>query len=132
MYVPFFALMLLLSALLLWATVEASRFLSQHPSIRDSDSLEAFKSLARRNMIGALAYLIGGAASMIASLFVIRAHGFEGLMVVLSTYAATFLLGTNLIRLERRARNLTCADEALTEAHRSIGISWRKKALPDF
>ena len=132
MYIPFLALMLFLATLLVWSTVEASRFLSLHPSIRDNDSLEAFKSLARRNMIGALVYLVVGAASIYAALLVVRAHGSEGLAIVASMYGVVFLLGLNLLRLERRARQLSCSDESLAEAHKSVGISWRRKALPDF
>lgn len=128
----FMLLVSLQCGLVLWATIEASGFLREHPVIRGPQSLEAFKAMARRNMRGSLVLLVSGLASLLVSVLLIDTHGVAALFLVLGAYAVQGLLSANLMRLERKTRELECPDAELKEAHRAVGQSWRKKMLPDF
>lgn len=128
----FLALNLGLVALNLWATLEVQRFLRDHVSIHDSEALEAFKALARRNMIAALVYLPLGIVSVLLAAYLVTQLQLVGLAVALAVFIPSLLLSRNLVVLERRARALDCANDDLREMHQKIGLTWVKKALPDF
>lgn len=132
MIIVFLVLVAAQACLVLWATFEARRFLREHPVIDGPPSLEAFKAMARRNMRGALVLIVCGVASLVVAVFLVNAHGSPGLAIVLGAYAVHGLLSVYLVRLERRARELECPDAALREDHQAVGMSWRKKMLPDF
>lgn len=117
---------------IVWATYEVRQFLRKHPAIDGSPALEAFKSMARRNMRGALLLLAFGAVSLVLAVALVNSYSTFGLLVVLGAYFVHGVLALNLMRFERRARSLECSDEVLRFAHRSIGQAWRKKMLPDF
>lgn len=128
----FLLLNLVLVTLTLWGRLEVKRFLAAYPVIDDATAVDAFKTLARRNMVGALVFLPLGIGSVLFAVYLVSQLQLVGLAIALAVQIPSFLLGRNLLRLERQARELECADEELQDMHRKIGHSWVKKALPDF
>lgn len=119
-------------AAVLWGTGEARRFLRAHAHVREPQALEAFKTLARRNMLAAIGVLILGAGSLGLALLVVRDLGAVGLATVIALYAPCTLLSIRLTKLEGRTRNLPCEDPSMLAEYQRVGTSWRKKLLPDF
>jgi hypothetical protein len=128
----FVLVVLLQIAIVLWGTAEARRFLDMHKELREPRALVAFKRLAKRNMLGAIAMLTLGAISLVLALLIAREYGSLGLAAALAVYVPCALLGLNLTRLEGQARNLPCENEEMSTEYRRVGSSWRKRILPDF
>lgn len=120
------------NALVYWATREVARFLRSHDTIDDAAALGAFKALARRNMFGAVASMALHLIALALAILVIKAHGSLGTAVVLAGVAASYFVGANLLKLERRTWALQCATPQLEAVHRAVVHAWRKKMLPDF
>jgi hypothetical protein len=128
----FLLLNLVLAALTLWACFEVKRFLKNHNTIDGSIAMEAFKTLARRNMIDALVCLALGIASILFAVYLVAQLQLIGLVIALAVYMPSYLLNRQLQVFERQARSLECASYELKELHAQIGQRWVKKALPDF
>jgi hypothetical protein len=132
MVINYVAFNLVLAAILLWGRYEARRFLSAYSTIDSDSALEAFKILARRNMVVALIYLPIGLTSFLWSVYLVAKSYLIGLTVVLTVQISLFLLGRSLKKLEVRARCLESNDAAFKQEHQRVSESWVKKALPDF
>lgn len=121
-----------LAALLLWGRADIKRFLTTHAAVDDAMALDAFKSMARRNMIGALIYLPLGIVALMWSFYIVWNLLFVGVVLVLSVHVPIYFLSINLRRLEHHARSLDCGSVDLKEQHQRISETWIKKVLPDF
>jgi hypothetical protein len=128
----FLLLNLGLAALTLWGGFEVKRFLNSHTTIDGPTALQAFKTLARRNMIVALIYLALGIPSILLAVYLVAQLQMVGLATALAVYVPSFLMNRRLLVLERQARSLECASDELKELHEKISQTWVKKALPDF
>lgn len=133
MMVTYFLLLsLVLTTMTLWGSFETQRFLKDHAVIDGPIAIEAFKTLARRNMFAALIYIVLGILSlMLAGQLVVQLK-LIGTATVLAVYVPSFILNRRLLALERQARNLHCTTADLQALHAQIGQTWVKKALPDF
>ena len=121
-----------LAAILLWGRHEATTFLASHSVINSVPAMEAFKRLARRNMIGALIFIPLGLVSIVWSVYLGFRLGLVGVAVVLAVQIPLFALGRNLKKYETRARSMGSSDATLAEEHQRISETWVKKAVPDF
>jgi hypothetical protein len=121
-----------LAAVVLWGRNEAKHFLSAYSAIDNMPALEAFKRLARRNMVVALIYLPVGLVSILWSIYLVSQFHLVGLAVVLAVQIPLFLLSQNLKKLEILTRSLDSSDATIKEEHQRVSESWVKKALPDF
>lgn len=132
MFISYIILGICFVAIALWGSREANLFLEAYSTIDSTTALEAFKRLARRNMIVALIYLPLGLISFLWSIYLVSHFATVGLTVVLAVQAPVILFSLRLKRLEDRARSLDASDDTLKEEHRRVGKSWLKKAFPDF
>lgn len=121
-----------LLALSVWAHADLRRFLSRHAAIDNSTAFEEFKALARRNMYGALAYLVLGTAGLLAGIGVVWGRGLAGLAMVIAVHVVLGLLGQANKKLETTARTLPCSHPMLAEELRRVGETWVRKPLPNF
>lgn len=111
---------------------ETLGFLAKHPAIVDAEGLEAFKSLARRNMkavfpMGALFLVAMGFSG-----FLVLHHPLVGFVAFLLANGLVVWSALALIRVERRARAVPCGDATLAADHERVSTSWLSKAWPDF
>jgi hypothetical protein len=120
-----------LIALMGWGIHDVSAFIKAHPQIRTASDLEAFKSLARRNMIAALLGFTLIAAWFVLAIAVSRELHWGLKAVTWAVMVPVYLLGSWVKRIETQARDLPCADD-LEPEYRRVGESWQHKALPDF
>src|SRR5438874_13576599 len=88
----------------LWGRFEVNRFLQTHAAIDSDESLSAFKTLVRRNMLVAIAGLAIGLLFGLSSAMLTFQMGLIGLLVVLVVAIPVFLLGRSSKKLEMRAR----------------------------
>jgi hypothetical protein len=122
----------ILIAMLLWSRAVLQRFLREHASITDSAVLAEFKSIARWNMYGALAYVVAGVVVVLWGILLALLYGLLGIAVVLAFSVPSVFIGLNAKKVETRARAMDCADPALTMEYMHVCEVWVKKALPDF
>lgn len=132
MFISYIILGICFVALALWGSHEVKLFLEAYSTIDSATALEAFKRLARRNMITTLIYLPLGLMSFLWSIYLVFNFATVGLVVVLAVQAPVIFFSLRLKKLENRARSLDAANDTLKEEHRRVGDSWLKKALPDF
>ncbi len=132
MILAYMVLSLVLLVLLFWARLVLRRFLDTHGSIANRRVLLEFKAVARWNMYGALAFLVGGAILLAGGLYLTMEEGLTGLMVVLACSLPSLILSLATKELEERSRALPCPDTALMPEYRQVCETWVKKALPDF
>lgn len=132
MLVPYLALSAILLALSLWGRSELARFLETHASLDGMAAFEDYKSLARGNMYGALAYLVIGVLSMIVGIVLVFQNPLVGLAAVIGCNVVLYFLGDANKKMEIRVRNLPCGDPARAEQCRQIGETWVHKPLPNF
>ena len=132
MFISYIILGICFVAITLWGSHEVKRFLAAYSTINGASALEAFKRLARRNMIVTLICLPLGLISFLWSIYLVFNFATVGLAVILAVQAPVILFSLRLKKLEDRARNLNAADDTLKKEHRRVGESWLKKALPDF
>lgn len=132
MLFPFLGLAAVLVIASLWGRFEVTRFLQTHAAIDSDESLSAFKTLVRRNMLVAIAGLGIGLLFGLSSAMLTFQMGLMGLLVVLIVAIPVFLLGRSSKKLEMRARNLPCSIAQLEPEYRRVGQSWHSKMLPDF
>jgi hypothetical protein len=121
-----------LMAVLIWARSVLVRFMARHSAIEDEASLTAFKTVARWNMFGALAFLACGVIAILWSWLLTNQYGLQGLIIVLGVSIPSLLISLSTKKLETRARALPCSDPALKVEYERISQVWVKKALPDF
>lgn len=81
-----------LAALLLLGRADIKRFLSIHVTVDDAIALEAFKRIARRNMIGALIYLPLGIVAFMWSFYMVWNLLFVGVVLVLGVHVPSYFL----------------------------------------
>lgn len=115
----------------MWGYGEVSRFLRGHPEICSHESLDAFKEMARRNMYGALAYLLLGLPALILGLYLAVSQDMVGKILFLTPIGLLHVIGSRAKAREIEARTLPCVD-ALAAEYRKIGDAWEKKVFPDF
>ncbi len=132
MIISYIALGICFVGIALWGLREVKQFLVAYSTIDSAPALEAFKRLARRNMIVTLIYLPFGLVSLLWSVYLVFQFALQGLVVVLAVQTPVVFFSFRLNKLEGRARSLDAANDTLKEEHRRVAESWVKKALPDF
>jgi hypothetical protein len=120
-----------LIALMGWGVHDVSAFIKTHPQIREPSDLDAFKSLARRNMIAALVGFTLIAAWFVLAIAVSKELHWGLKAVTWAVLAPVYLLGSRVKRVETQARDLPC-ESGMEAEYRRVGESWQHKALPDF
>lgn len=120
-----------LVGLLAWGIHDVGAFVRAHPGIRVSSDLDAFKALARRNMIAALFGFALIAAWFLLAILVSREFHWHLKAVIFGVMVPVSLLGMRVKRIETAARDLPCAPDLEAE-YRRVGEAWQHKALPDF
>jgi hypothetical protein len=115
-----------------WGIAQITRFLADHPMVRDARDLEDFKVFVRRDMLGALAILPLAIVLIAGSVYMLIEFGFLGFVINLVVLVPSFLLNARLKPLVARARNLECASGELLAEHRRITQIWTDNALPKF
>jgi Mn2+/Fe2+ NRAMP family transporter len=128
----FIAVSLLLLLLTVGGRVDASSFLRRRDAIDDAADLEAFKSLARRNMFAALAYIGLGLAFLGLGITLLVTQGWLGTALMVGFSLVHYFLSKGSRDIEVRTRSLPCPDPALAQEYARVSQSWLKKALPDF
>jgi len=111
---------------------EVQGFLAIHTTIADAASLEAFKSIARRNMRFAICIIALFIPSLVVGFYLISLYSIHGLVVILVANALLIILARSTKKLEVRARTLSCTDETLRSEYHHVSETWTKKLLPDF
>lgn len=119
-----------LLAVVLWATCDVKRFLSAHAKI-DATALDAFKDLARRNMLTTLVVLPVAVVSFLWSIYLCTHIYRSGLIIVVATQIPILFFSQKLKKIENISRDLDAADE-IKEEYQSVGQIWVKKAFPKF
>ena len=112
---------LALALLAVWGRREALRFLEGRSAVSTAQDLDAFKALARRNMLVALAYIPLGLLSVIWSVLLIRQFHLLGVIIALAVNVPTLLLAQNLRKLEVRTRSLESHGDAIKAEYHRIG-----------
>lgn len=120
-----------LIGLLLWAQTVLKRFLTMHSSIESTRVLEEFKNVARWSMYGALGFLVFGGLSLLLAFVLMREMGLVGALIVLAISVPSLMVSLRTRTLEKKSRNLPCADNLRSEYQR-VSDSWVKRVLPDF
>lgn len=131
MFWGYILLNICLLGVLFWARVTLIRFLKTHTAIDSPAALAAFKTMARWNMYGALAFLACGAATWIWGFFLIMKYGLSGFVTALVFSVLLLVLSLFLKKVEERSRNLRCLPE-LQEDYKRVSQTWLKKVFPDF
>lgn len=131
MIMGYVVLWLLLLALSLWGRRETMAFLNAHPSIGSAEALATYKTLARRNMYLAAAYLPLGIAGVALAVAMALSYGLLGIVVVLVLSVPSLVLSQRSKVYEVRARSLAC-DPSLESEYARVSETWVKKLLPDF
>lgn len=119
-------------ALNLYFRRETVRFLAKHTAIIDSVSLQAFKSLARRNMTAVWPLTAVFLVAMACSAFLIIHDPLFGFVAFLFANGLVVWSALALRKVEIRARELPCPDPALGAAYQRISKSWLSDPWPDF
>ncbi|MCD4700743.1 MAG: hypothetical protein K8S24_02695 [Candidatus Aegiribacteria sp.] len=109
-------------------------FLSQETSIRTYQSLENFKSFARKQMYQALLQLtILGTMVVIGIVAMFsRKLDFNGTLLFLLLNVINVFAGKWGKGFENKARSLKVEDPDLLEEYNSVCRSWFRKPFPDF
>jgi sulfite exporter TauE/SafE len=132
MAVAFVVLAVVLAGLMLWSRSDMSAFLARHSTLSNRHALEDFKQVVRRNMYGALAYMVLGGIGLLLGIALTVTQGLSGLALVLGVNVPLLLLGLANKQLETRARQLPCTSSELVRQVEQVGHTWVHKALPDF
>ncbi len=111
---------------------EVQGFLATHATISDGASLEAFKSLARRNMKFAIVLIVLWIPGLLVGLHLINLYSIPGLVVLVASNALLFILARKIKARELDARSLPCADEILSAEYARVSEMWTKKLFPNF
>src|SRR5258706_10804965 len=119
-------------AAMLWGTAQVSRFLADHPRIRDAKDLEDFKIFVKRDMIAALTLMPFALILVAGSVYIVVQLGFLGFVINLVLLVPWHIANGRLKPLVTTARNLECSSEELTAEHRRIAGIWKNNVLPRF
>lgn len=111
--------------------VDVRRFVAAHSAIETRGDIEAFKSLARRNMYMGLALLVFLVPAFFMGLYLVVVNRRVGLALVLTLDVPMFLLSKSLKSIESQARNLPCAPK-LSKSYGHICEVWINKPFPNF
>jgi hypothetical protein len=132
MFIPLYLITLVLMVLLQsWARGELKHFHRMCSAIDSPQALEAFKTLARRNMYAALAFLLMLVFALLFGALAAYRLGAIGVFGVLISAVLVLLHGRALKPLEQQARSLQSSPE-FEPAYKKVSESWVKKMLPDF
>ena len=101
-------------------------------SITDPAALERFKSLVRGQMYLALPMMLVLLAGIAVGIIICYQRGFYGVLAVVATNAAIFILGKFMKGIEKSIRARKPTSEPLAQEFNAICQTWGKKALPDF
>lgn len=132
MLAGYFLFHAVLIAMVQLGRAELLQFLEGTPAIRDERDLLRFKTLVRRNMRGALVYLVLGTTGATWSIYLVVTMGALGTALALAIHISSYFHSKSVKKLEKRARSLNCPDERFREKYLSVGNTWVKRALPNF
>jgi len=118
----------MLMAIVGWLDVR--RFLAAHSAIETRGDLEAFKSLARRNMYMVLALLVFFVPAFFMGWYLVVVNPRLRFLVV-TLDVSMFLFSKTIKPLESQARNLPCAPK-LSKSYAHICEVWINKPFPNF
>jgi hypothetical protein len=110
---------------------QVRQFLQMNSTISRPVDLDSFKRLARVNMYVALVYLILAIPTIMFSMYLGFSNGLYGVSIAIAATAPHFILGKFMKKDENSSRSLECSSQ-FAEEYKQIGLSWRKKILPDF
>lgn len=128
----YIAIYALATVVLLWGRQDVVRFLAAHSAITDAASLEAFKRMARRNMLVTLPYAVMLIVGIGIGLHLLSADPIRGLVLCVVANAVFFGVISTSRPLEIRTRELPCSNPALAAEYARISRSWLQKLWPDF
>ena len=128
----YLAIYFVATLVLLWGRQEVARFLAAHTTIADVEALEAFKRVARRNMLVTLPYAVMLIAGVGLGLHLLTQDPVRGLVLCIVANVIFFLVIRKIRPLEIRSRELPCPDPALAAEYARVSRSWLQRLWPDF
>ena len=111
---------------------ETLRFLAAYPAISDTRSLEALKTVARRNMKAVLPFVAATLAAMGLTAQLIVYNRLIGFVTFLLANVMLVWSALALRQAENLARSLPCPDPSLAVAYSSVVKSWLSDPWPRF
>jgi len=109
---------------------DVNRFLADHDSITEA-SLSAFKRVASRNMIAAVASIPLGVAFIGLGIYMVIAGGWEGRVLVPFASISLVSIGLAGRASDKRSQALPCEPD-LNGEYQRVCMIWKKSIWPSF